>query len=189
MQELQAQLDSLSPRPPTPPSSSEPKFSDMLDKFGQPAAMQGMIGGSGFMPANLGGFGLQSNFDTSQMRSMASDAAIRNGLDPDLFSAVIETESAFDPMARSKAGAMGLAQLMPDTAAQLGVTDPFNPEQNLEGGAKYLRSLLDQFGDDPKLALAAYNAGPGAVEKYGRTVPPYTETQNYVSKILAKVGG
>ena len=101
----------------------------------------------------------------------------------DLVRAVIQVESAFNPRAISPKGAMGLMQLMPATAAQFGVTDPFNPAENIRAGVTYLRQLLDRYNDNEQLALAAYNAGPGAVDKYGSKVPPYRETQNYVHKI------
>ena len=111
-------------------------------------------------------------------------AAQRNGLDPALLKALVRQESNFNPGATSPAGAMGLTQLMPATAAGLGVTNPSDPAQNLEGGAKYLKQQLDRFGGDVAKALAAYNAGPGAVQKYGG-VPPYAETQNYVQRVQA----
>lgn len=111
------------------------------------------------------------------------DAARREGLDPALVRAVVKHESGFDPKATSHAGAMGLMQLMPATARGLGVTDPYDPVQSLAGGTKYLRSMLDRFGGNVRLALAAYNAGPGAVERYGG-VPPYEETQTYVRRVL-----
>jgi soluble lytic murein transglycosylase-like protein len=112
-------------------------------------------------------------------------AAASNGIDPSLLKGLVSQESGFDPNARSGAGAVGLTQLMPGTAAALGVTNPLDPAQSLQGGAKYLRQQLDRFGGDEKLALAAYNAGPGAVAKYGG-VPPYSETQNYVNSVLGK---
>jgi soluble lytic murein transglycosylase-like protein len=112
-------------------------------------------------------------------------AAASNGIDPALLKGLVSQESGFDPNARSGAGAVGLTQLMPGTAAGLGVTNPLDPAQSLQGGARYLKQQLDRFGGDERLALAAYNAGPGAVAKYGG-VPPYTETQNYVTSVMGK---
>ena len=102
---------------------------------------------------------------------------------PDLVRAVMQVESGFNPRARSPKGAMGLMQLMPATARQFGVQDPYNPAENVRGGVAYLRELLDRYQDKEELALAAYNAGPGAVDKYGESVPPYRETRNYVAQI------
>jgi soluble lytic murein transglycosylase-like protein len=112
-------------------------------------------------------------------------AAATNGIDPALLKGLVSQESGFDPNARSGAGAVGLTQLMPGTAASLGVSNPLDPVQSLQGGAKYLRQQLDRFGGDERLALAAYNAGPGAIARYGG-VPPYAETQNYVNSVMAK---
>ena len=114
-------------------------------------------------------------------RSLAQQIAVEEGVDPDLFMRLVEAESSFDPNATSSAGAIGLTQLMPGTASDLGV-DPTDPEQNLRGGARYLKQQLDSFGD-PRLALAAYNAGPRNVRKYGG-VPPFKETQAYIDRIL-----
>ena len=114
--------------------------------------------------------------------------ASRHGVRADLVRAVIQVESAFNPKAVSPKGAMGLMQLMPATAKQFGVVDPFNPAENIRAGVSYLRQLLDRYDHDEQLALAAYNAGPGAVDKYGSKVPPYKETQNYVSKITGIQG-
>jgi soluble lytic murein transglycosylase-like protein len=111
-----------------------------------------------------------------------------NNVRPDLVRAVIQVESAFNPYARSPKGALGLMQLMPATARELGVANPFNVVENVRGGVIYLRRLLDRYGNNEQLALAAYNAGPGAVDKYGETVPPYRETQNYVSRIKQIAG-
>jgi soluble lytic murein transglycosylase-like protein len=106
------------------------------------------------------------------------------GVDPALVTAVIANESGFDARATSRAGAAGLMQLMPATAAALGVTDRYDPAQNIRGGATYLRSLIDRFGADLPSVLAAYNAGPGAVEsRHGP--PPFPETQRYVARVLA----
>jgi soluble lytic murein transglycosylase-like protein len=111
-------------------------------------------------------------------------AAAKYGIDPALLRGLIRQESNFDPNAGSPAGAQGLCQLMPGTAAALGCTNPRDPVQNIDAGAKYLRQQLDAFGGDVTKALAAYNAGPGAVQRYGG-VPPYAETQNYVRQVQA----
>ena len=106
-----------------------------------------------------------------------------NDVRPDLVRAVVQVESAYNPRALSPKGASGLMQLMPATAQQFGVKNVFSPEENIRAGVAYLRQLLNRFRDNEELALAAYNAGPEAVDKYGETVPPYTETKNYVARI------
>ena len=113
-----------------------------------------------------------------------SGAAQKWGVDPALVKAVIQAESGFRTDATSPAGARGLMQLMPSTAASLGVSDPYDPEQNIYAGTRYLKGQLDRFGGDVEKALAAYNAGPAAVIRYDG-VPPYQETQNYVQRVLA----
>ncbi|MBF0271278.1 MAG: lytic transglycosylase domain-containing protein [Magnetococcales bacterium] len=112
------------------------------------------------------------------------DASMRYQIHSALIKAVIKTESDFNPLAVSPKGAVGLMQLMPGTAQDLGVMDPTDPASNIDGGVRYLRDLLGQFNNNLILSLAAYNAGPGAVKKFGNTVPPYEETQQYVAKVL-----
>lgn len=119
----------------------------------------------------------------AQIDGLVQSNAATFGVDPNLIRAVIANESNFNPNATSNAGAQGLMQLMPQTAASLGVTNSYDPTQNVWGGTRYLRSMLDRFGGDTSKAIAAYNAGPEAVEKYGG-VPPYPETQAYVNNVL-----
>lgn len=119
------------------------------------------------------------------LRELLVAAARQEGVPPALLAAVVELESGFNPRAISPAGAKGLTQLMDGTARALGVTDPYDPWQNLVGGARYLREQLGRFSGNVALALAAYNAGPAAIEAMGRQIPPYPETQVYVSRALA----
>lgn len=121
----------------------------------------------------------------NEINDLIDKYSIEAGLDTDFVKAVINQESGFNPNATSKCGAMGLMQLMPGTAQGLGVTNAYDPEQNIQGGTKYLKGLLDRFDNNKSLALAAYNAGPNAVKKYGG-IPPYQETQNYVKSVLSK---
>ena len=129
------------------------------------------------------GFGRLSR-DPAEFESMINSYASQYGVDRALVKAVIHAESGYNPNAVSRKGAAGLMQLMPGTAQSLKVADSFNPSDNIKGGVRYLRFLLDTFKGDVTLALAAYNAGLNKVAKYGG-IPPYEETRNYVSKVLA----
>jgi soluble lytic murein transglycosylase-like protein len=149
------------------------------------AGLHGDIGGE--QPMNPFGQGKSICGQASpELKQMISEAAKQHGVDENIFDALVSTESAYNSGARSRAGALGLCQLMPGTAQSLGISNALDPQQNLNGGAKYLGQLMNQFGD-PRLALAAYNAGPNAVVKAGNQIPPYPETQAYVNKIMGLV--
>lgn len=126
-----------------------------------------------------------SDINRKKFKELITLIARRYSLDSDLVHAVVRAESAYNPNAVSRAGAVGLMQLMPLTAKHYGVTNRRDPAQNLQGGMRFLRDLLKRFNNDLSLALAAYNAGEGAVKRYGNRIPPYRETQNYVRKVLA----
>ncbi len=165
--ELQALIGA---RPAAPTGATSSTFATQLASASAPAAAVAAAAAPAAvseLPADVP-FGAQ-----------ITAAAQKHGIDPALLAGLVKQESGFNPNAGSPAGARGLAQLMPGTAAGLGVTDVLDPLQSLDGGAKYLRQQLDAFGGDVTKALAAYNAGPGAVQRYGG-VPPYAETQTYV---------
>lgn len=170
MEELQARLDRMFP---------EPGFGQALS-----GALAGSIGGNAPMNPFAGLTQVQPSLAPEELRAKIEAAAQQAGVDPALFDALVASESAYDPNARSRAGALGLSQLMPGTARGLGVTNPFDPDENLRGGATYLAAMMKRF-QTPELALAAYNAGPGAVEKAGNRIPDFQETKNYVDKVMA----
>ena len=178
--ELESMLASVAAGGPgvvPPPGESAGAFQRRLTEASASAA-------SGGQTSPVAGPGAPSGPVAGRFSSEINAAAARYRLDPALLKALIRQESNFNPNAVSPAGARGLTQLMPGTAAALGVKNPLDPAQAINGGAKYLRQQLDRFGGDVRKALAAYNAGPGAVARYGG-VPPYGETQNYVRKVMA----
>lgn len=129
-----------------------------------------------------------SSANKQQIENLIEEYSAKNNLDPNFVKAVVKQESGFNPKATSHCGAMGLMQLMPATAKGLGVDNAYDAEQNIYGGTKYLKGLMDRFDNNKELALAAYNAGPNAVKKYGG-IPPYAETQNYVKKVMSNYDG
>jgi soluble lytic murein transglycosylase-like protein len=131
---------------------------------------------------------IASILNSTPYGEIIAQASAAHGVDPLLVRAVIQVESNYKPRARSPKGAMGLMQLMPATAAVLAVSDPYDPDQNVRGGTAYLARLLDRYGGDLALALAAYNAGPEAVDRHGG-VPPYAETREYVRRVLRLYDG
>jgi soluble lytic murein transglycosylase-like protein len=163
-----------------------------------PATRAGAVGSTGsatafaaaLQAAGAQGLGASSPLSSgsSPYDALIEQAAQRNGVDPAILHGLIQQESGFDPNSRSGAGASGLTQLMPGTASSLGVANPLNPAESIEGGARYLSQMMAKFGGNTSDALAAYNAGPGAVSRYGG-VPPYAETQSYVTKVLGYAEG
>ncbi|MEW5884574.1 MAG: lytic transglycosylase domain-containing protein [Armatimonadota bacterium] len=168
----------------------EQVFSLRLDEAERRVAAQTpAVAGSAYAQRYGTGVGIgvlpASPFDVASLRGLADQVAQETGVDASLFAALISAESGWNPSAVSPKGAIGLTQLMPDTARSLGVANPFDPLENMKGGARYLRRMLDEFGS-VELALAAYNAGPGAVRRHGG-IPPYAETQAYVRRILGEI--
>jgi soluble lytic murein transglycosylase-like protein len=176
VEELKARLDLVKSKPqePMPSPTNTP--------------LEGSIPSNSYAPLNPFGAGksMSQSGAPENLKSLIDHAAAQTGVDPVLLESLVQAESDFNPKEVSHVGAMGLTQLMPGTAKSLGVTDPFDPAQNLLGGAKYLAQMLKQFGGDERLALAGYNAGPGAVKRFGG-IPPYKETQHYVDRIMTRV--
>ncbi|HWM10181.1 MAG TPA: lytic transglycosylase domain-containing protein [Solirubrobacteraceae bacterium] len=175
--QLQQMIGAASPQPPAAPATT---FASQLAN----ATTATTMAAPAASPAGLAATGASELPADTPFGAEITAAAKKHGLDPALLAGLVKQESGFNPSAGSPAGARGLTQLMPATAAGLGVTDVLDPLQNLDGGAKYLRQQLDAFGGDVTRALAAYNAGPGAVQRHGG-VPPYAETQNYVRIVQA----
>ena len=159
---------------PSAPSGVQPFSGSLISNVTPPAPAASAAAGKA-----LGGF----TTGDAAIDSYIAESGARNGVDPLLLYSIMHRESSFRRTAVSPKGARGLMQLMPGTAARFGVSNIFDPRQNIEGGARYVRFLLDLFGGDVRLALAGYNAGEGAVMKYGNRVPPYSETLEYVRRI------
>jgi hypothetical protein len=185
-------LLALPDAPAASPSGSARRVSSAADFLGEIArAYRQLVAASGAAPAEPGevvptntgmGFPLLPG---GTLHDLIAAAAHQEGVSPALLTAVAAVESGFQPRAVSRAGATGLTQLMDGTARALGVTNRFDPWQNLVGGARYLRGLINRFPGNLPLALAAYNAGPGAVDSAGGRIPPYAETEAYVQWVLA----
>jgi soluble lytic murein transglycosylase-like protein len=158
---------------------SSQSFADMVR-----SQMNGQVANAGDADPSAAAPDAPAMVPPAQIDQLVAQNASQWSVDPSLVKAIIANESGFNANATSKVGAQGLMQLMPGTASGLGVTNAYDPAQNVWGGTKYLKGLLDKFNGDVRLAVAAYNAGPGAVEKYGG-VPPYAETQNYVQNVLS----
>jgi len=163
-------------------SPPTPKVSYVTNNAGV-TRLVGKVGGGGGRPV---GHHLSANslLKQQELSPLINAAASKYSLDPALLHAVIRAESGYNPGAVSHKGAAGLMQLMPATASRYGVRDRFDPQENIEGGARYLSDLLDMFPSNVKLAVAAYNSGENTVKKFGNQVPPITETQNYVDRVL-----
>ena len=167
--------------------NSNPNIQAILGRISQ---IQQKLNSLGLSPAESSGEGfgdiLANELNTSEKQdiiALIDDEAKETGVDANLLKAVAQTESGFDPSAVSGAGALGVMQLMPQTAQSLGVKNALNAKESIDGGAHYLKDLLNKYHDVPK-ALAAYNAGPGSVDSFGG-IPPYAETQRYVKKVMS----
>lgn len=174
-------------------TNAPPAFASVMDRMtnhGPTAVLSGAILGNetpgGLSPMRPGGLGITPSDGGNVITEMINRIAGEEGVDPALVRAIVSAESNYNPDAVSPVGAQGLMQLMPDTSRMLGVTNPFDPEQNIRGGTKYIRQLLSQFGGNVEKAVAAYNAGPGNVTRYNG-IPPFGETQNYVRRVLGNM--
>lgn len=167
-----------------PDTPANPAF----EASSQPAQrFTALVAANAFDTPRVGSAGHAAAAAPGDVGELIDGSATAAGVDPALVRAVAAAESGFDPTARSRAGAVGLMQLMPATARALGVQNPYDPTQNVRGGALYLHELLDRFGGDIPSAVAAYNAGPGAVEHYAG-IPPYAETTAYVARVMDLYG-
>lgn len=193
MSALQTKLDQrLGPRSTPPPPLTQPNAgaspSGLVGNISMGEVSgsfdQQLAGVASLRPMSISGMNLVPQ-GPDGLRQLIQKIAGEEGMDPALIEAVVATESAYDPNAVSPVGAQGLMQLMPATGRSLGVKDPFNPEENVRAGTRYLKQMVQQFGS-LEHGLAAYNAGPGNVRRYGG-IPPFKETQDYVRKVTARM--
>ena len=164
-------------------NESPVSFESLLNTMSDDKKFRPGAGVGGYAPMAPTGGTWKGGNDPKQFDGMIRDASKKHGVEESLIRAVIRQESAYNPNATSHCGAMGLMQLMPETAKDLGCGNAYDPAQNIMAGAKYLRQMQDRFPGNLTKAIAAYNAGPGNVEHYGG-IPPFAETQNYVGKVL-----
>lgn len=187
VQPIQPKIEADALKPQGKPAASATEKTAASEASSQPAAPPSplVLPASQTTAQTTANLGFQST-GNPKYDEFIKESAARNGIDPNLIVAVMRQESGYNSRARSYKGAMGLMQLMPGTARRFGVTNFYDPAQNIEGGARYLRFLMDTFNGDIKLVLAGYNAGEHAVFNYGNTIPPYRETRNYVRAITAR---
>ena len=170
-------------RPPVPMTLEDQERARQAERAHRPATDAAAAPSSAQLKVPLASTSRHITTGNAAFDAIIYEASAQNGLDPCLIVSVMRAESGFNPRAVSRKGAQGLMQLMPTTAATLGVRNSFDPRQNIEGGVRHLRSLIDRFPNNLPFALAAYNAGEKAVVQY-RGIPPYPETQDYVTKVL-----
>jgi soluble lytic murein transglycosylase-like protein len=180
LQSLMKQMEQTQASSSTPQASADASFSAALAKASTASTTTAAVS-TASQPAAVKK--TTSSAQAGNYDEMIQNAATKYGVNPALIKAVVKAESNFNPRALSRAGAAGLMQLMPSTARGLGVTDSMDPQQNIDGGTRFLSGLLKRYNGSVELALAAYNAGPGAVDKY-HGIPPYQETQTYVKRIM-----
>ncbi len=187
---VQTRIAEITGVPATPPAAlpaarQNGDFSALVRQALAARSSQSLIGGPALPSAPNPNAALNEPLmiPPAQIDGLVQSSAAAWQVDPALIKAIIANESGFNANAKSRTGAQGLMQLEPGTAAGLGVRDSYDPAQNISGGTRYIKGLLERFHGDMHLAVAAYNAGPGAVEKYGG-VPPYAETQNYVGNVM-----